>query len=119
MLPIVIAVVIIVIVIIILLTCCRTYPGIARLDETLDAQHTAILDSIDDLYKKSFDHWQEEEKLYKIGASAKSKSHVETDALWKHHQKEHTDLLRDIKAMKNRIITHINTEDAAAFHWLN
>ena len=111
--------IIIVIIIIILLTRRRIYPGIAQLDETLDTQHTKILDAVDDLYDKSYEHWQEEERLYQTGASAIPKGHVDTDAMWKNHQKQHSDLLRDIKAMKARIITHINEEDTAAFHWLN
>ena len=87
------------------------------INNTLDREHRVIFDALDKLYDACEKHWHTEERMNRDGNAKQPADHPDTTAEWDVHQQEHTQLLADIKAMKQRIITHIETRDVHGFHW--
>lgn len=88
------------------------------INPVLDREHTEIFKAIDKLYEVCEAHWHTENELFEEGLSALPKNHKRVKRLTNEHRKHHTDALKRIIKIKQDIMTHINEEDAAQFHWL-
>jgi hypothetical protein len=90
---------------------------IARIHPKLDNEHMVILRAIDTLYAACEKHWQTEQRGFQLGLSEMPRNHQNVRAQITQHQKEHTNLLKEIIAMKRKIMAHINGPDVQHFHW--
>lgn len=102
------------------LTDDKKYKNIkfSKINTQLDSEHGQIFDAFSNLLEKCKNHWATEDKLYEEGIKKMPSMHKDITSEWKIHSQEHSNLIKSIEELQQKVVDHIETKDVPHFHWL-